>query len=75
MGQHYASKPLESLSLEQKIKAMKSNQPGIARGFSSDINDLAYYSNPNIMEARGYTGNPEILRMRVPAKQLTEFSI
>lgn len=75
IGQNYASKPLESLSLEQKIKAMKSNQPGFGRGFSSDINDVSYYSNPNIMEARGYSGNPEILRMRVPTNKLDEFSI
>ena len=52
------------------------SRPGYGRGFSSDLMDIDYYSNPNIQQTRGYyEGVPEILKIRLPAKEAAKFNV
>ena len=51
------------------------NQPGYGRGFSSDLGDIGYYSDPSIQQTRGYEGFPEILKTRLPAKEAEKFNV
>jgi len=49
--------------------------PGWGRAFSSDHYDMDYYTNPKIRSQRGYTEDPEILRLKVPKKDLEKNNI
>jgi len=51
------------------------DRPGYGRGFSSDLGDIGYYSNPNIQATRGYEGFPEILKTRISAKEAEKFNV
>jgi hypothetical protein len=53
----------------------KENLPGWARAFSSDISDMGYYTYPSVMKSRGYEGAPEILRLKLPKKDIDKYNI
>jgi len=65
----------ESLTLAEKIELARINQPGYGRGFSSNPNDISYYSSPGIQSSRGYVGMPEIRSIRLPAEEAARFNI
>lgn len=53
----------------------KETQPGWGRAFSSDPSDMLYYTNSNVRRDRGYTIDPEILRLKLPKKDIDQFNI
>lgn len=53
----------------------KEMQPGWGRAFSSDPSDMLYYTNSSVRKQRGYLDDPEILRLRVPKKDIDQFNI
>ena len=68
-------RPSESLTLAERIELARINQPGYGRGFSSNPNDISYYSSPGIQSSRGYVGMPEIRSIRLPAEKAARFNI
>ena len=68
-------RPPESLTLAERIELARINQPGYGRGFSSNPNDISYYSSPGIQSSRGYVGMPEIRSIRLPAEKAAKFNI
>jgi hypothetical protein len=53
----------------------KETLPGWGRAFSSDISDMSYYTYPSVMKSRGYEGAPEILRLKLPKKDIDKYNI
>jgi hypothetical protein len=53
----------------------KETVPGWARAFSSDISDMGYYTYPSVMKSRGYEETPEILRLKLPKKDIDKYNI
>ena len=66
---------MEQFNKPNPRELLKSNEPGWGRAFSSDPSDMYYYTNPRVMQTRGYSGNPEILRTVMPKKDITKFDI
>ena len=65
---------MERFEYKQMLNSELS-RPGYGRGFSSDLGDIGYYSNPNIQDTRGYEGFSEILKTRLPAKEAEKFNV
>jgi hypothetical protein len=77
---HRVQKPgqTEQYILEQYGKQnpkLTSGQPGWGRAFSSDPSDMQYYTNSKIKKQRGYTEDPEILRLKLPKKDIEQYNI
>jgi hypothetical protein len=66
---------MEQFNKPNPRELLKSNEPGWGRAFSSDPSDMYYYTNPRVMQTRGYSGNPEILRTVMPKKDIAKFDI
>jgi len=66
---------MERYEYNQILNSPVAKAPGYARGFSSDLGDIGYYSDPAIQTTRGYEGFPEILKMRLPATEAAKFNV
>ena len=65
---------MERFEYKQMLNSEVS-RPGYGRGFSSDVGDIGYYSDPSIQQTRGYEGFPEILKTRLNAKEAEKLNV